>query len=512
MGNKIPSLETISNLPRDEWEDLCSSICTVIFLSHRVEDGFGKGNGLDAWRFNNDNVEGWQFRRFNSRLESNQARHIKENIKLAYERSIKELGKPLNWFTLIINIDPEPGHKGKKGEIERLIEIKEWSQQTFNLEFTFFGVSWVRTQLLKNPTLRPDLFEDLSAAISDTKQSILNGLFDIEKKIDQLSQQHELEKKIEKAFETLAREANKHFKRGRKYESQEEYIRSIESLEDAYHLLKDNSVDPQLEGRILTILAGVQTITGYLKAAIQNAKAAITMLTTDESREYLLFAKGNLAFAYYMSQEYATSEALFFEVLREFEMDGNLIEIVRTLGHITELYSMQNKIEKALEWAEKTKHAAMSLDDIIGISTFSISSMGVATNAIAAIGCLEGGSIYQDALYEAIASYEHIERLADLANLDRLKLNSKGQRARCIWHLDRLDEAAKLYSELSEEAHTLLPKLATDSKFNLALILLEGDKAEECKAHLIEARKEYLKIGDIASVADVDGVLDRHFK
>jgi hypothetical protein len=123
MSSKIPTLYTVSNLTSDEWEDLCSSICTLLFSSHRVEDRFGKGNGLDAWRQSNGNIEGWQFRRFNSRLGTSQATHIKDNIVLAQQRSISELKKPLVRFTLIFNIDPEPGHKGEKGEIERLSEI-----------------------------------------------------------------------------------------------------------------------------------------------------------------------------------------------------------------------------------------------------------------------------------------------------------------------------------------------------------------------------------------------------
>jgi hypothetical protein len=157
MSSKIPSLETVSNLTREEWEDLCSSLCSLLYSSHRVEDRFGKGNGLDAWRHDSGNVEGWQFRRFNLRLGDSQAAQIKENIILARERSILEIKKPLTRFTVIFNIDPEPGHKGKKGEIERLSEIEEWAKETFDIEFYFLGVTWVRTQLIKFPMIKPDL-------------------------------------------------------------------------------------------------------------------------------------------------------------------------------------------------------------------------------------------------------------------------------------------------------------------------------------------------------------------
>lgn len=512
MSSKIPTLETISNLTRDEWEDLCSSLCTLLFSSHRVEDRFGKGNGLDAWRVSNGSTEGWQFRRFNSRLGIQQAKHIKENIELAYGKSATEIKKKLTHFTIIFNIDPEPGHKGSVGEIEKLTEIEEWAKNTYDIEFNFLGVTWVRTQLVKYPTLRPDLFEDLTAAISDAKYSLQNGIFDILKKLDSIGGLHVLEEKINKAFETLTREANNHFERGQKYESQEEFIKAIESLKDALRLLQDNMVDQQLEGKILTFLAGVQTTAGYLSDAISNANKALCKLSPTEFRDYYLFAKGNLAFAHYMSQEYDKAEIVFYEILHEFERDGNLLEIVRTLGHITEMNSIRNDINKAIEWAERTKKSSQSLDNIIGISEISISSLGATADTMSAIGCLHGGEVNVRALRDAISTYEYIENIAGKANLSRMKLNSKAGRARCIWHLDRLDEAAKLYFEVSEEARPNLPKLSTDSKYNLALILSEMKNKKESKKLFVEAQQEYLKIGDMASVEDTKRMLNKFIK
>ena len=509
MSSKIPSLDTVSKLNREEWEELCSSICSLLYSSHRVEDRFGKGNGLDAWRYNAGKVEGWQFRRFNSRLGDSQALHIKENITLAYERAINEIKKPLAKFTVIFNIDPEPGHKGKKGEIERLSDIEAWAKERYGIQFYFLGVTWVRTQLIKYPTIRPDLFEDLGAAISDTKKIILEGIFDIQKNLDSIGAQHVLEEKLKKAFETLIREASKHFERGKKYESQEEFLRSIDSLEDALRLIQDNKVDEQLEGKILTFLAGVQAITGFLSGAIKNAEKALSKLSPDESREYFLFAKGNLAFGYYMSQNYSQSESIFYEILHEFERDGNLLEIVRTLGHITELHSIQDNIREALDYGERAKKAAKDLDKIIGISNISISTLGTTANAMAAVGCLHGGGVYTAALHDAIKIYEYIEKITGQNKEIRMRLNSKAARARCIWHLDHLDEAAKLYQEVSDEARPVLPKVSTDSKYNLALILSEMNKKDESRKLLLEAQQEYLKMGDLASVKDTKNMLEK---
>ena len=475
-----------------------------------MEDRFGKGNGLDAWRTDAGNIEGWQFRRFNSRLGASQASHIKKNIILAQERSVQEIKKPLSKFTIIFNIDPEPGHKEKKGEIERLVDIEEWAKNNYNINFNFLGVTWVRTQLIKYPTIRPDLFEDLNAAISDTKQTLLNGIFDIQKKLDGLGDNLPLEQKARNAFATLTREASKHFERGKKLESQEEFIRSIGSLEDALRLLQDNKVDEQLEGKILSFLSGVQTITGSLSEAIKNAESALSKLSSVESRDYFLFAKGNYAFAHYMSQEYKKSEVIFREILHEFESDGNLLEIVRTLGHITELHSLQNHIDKAIEWGERAKKASKSLDKIFGISEISLSTLGTAANVTSAIGCLQGGGVHPEALHEAIELYEYIEELAAKTQLIRIRLNSKAARARCVWHLDRLDDAAKIYEEVSTEAHSILPKVSTDSKFNLALLYSEMGQKEKCKKLLLEAQQEYQGMGDLPSVLDTKNALKNY--
>jgi hypothetical protein len=162
---RIPDIDQVASLSRDDWQDLCAAICSLLYGSHRVEDRFGKGNGLDAWREGAEGTEGWQFRRLDGRLGQPQINHLKENMILAHRRSIEEMQKPLITFTAVINIDPQPGHKGTKGEIERVEELRRWAKENYGINFSYKGVNWIRTQLLKNPELRPDLFEDLGEAI-----------------------------------------------------------------------------------------------------------------------------------------------------------------------------------------------------------------------------------------------------------------------------------------------------------------------------------------------------------
>jgi hypothetical protein len=68
MVNRTPFKGDLGKLLREEWEDLCALICTSFFSANRVEDHFGKGNGLDSFRETPNGVEGWQFKKTNNRL------------------------------------------------------------------------------------------------------------------------------------------------------------------------------------------------------------------------------------------------------------------------------------------------------------------------------------------------------------------------------------------------------------------------------------------------------------
>jgi hypothetical protein len=107
---RIPSLQDVAALDRDAWEDVCAALVALLFGAHRVEDRRGRGNGLDAWRRRHDGAYGWQFRRLDDRFGSVQAGKVRDNITNAIAWSISELGVPLRRFTLVLNIDPEPGH------------------------------------------------------------------------------------------------------------------------------------------------------------------------------------------------------------------------------------------------------------------------------------------------------------------------------------------------------------------------------------------------------------------
>ena len=221
--------------------------------------------------------------------------------------------------------------------------------------------------LLKNPTIKPELFEDVKAAINDVSESLHREIFDIKKELQNLLSQNPLEGKLKETFELLIREANTHYKRGMDLESEEEFRKSITSLEDATRLIVNKDINVELEGKILAFLSGVEVITGFLRNAIEHATRAIELLNDKENTvEHYVFARGNLAFALYMNQEYTKSKKYFLEILNHFESEGNLLEIVRTLSHLLELETQSGSIDSAIELIDRVQMASVELDKLLG--------------------------------------------------------------------------------------------------------------------------------------------------
>lgn len=507
MASRTPSQDDLNKLSRDEWENLCALICSSVYSTHRIEDHFGKGNGLDAFREIEDGVEGWQFRKFNDRLGSKQAARIKENIILAKEKCLSELKKPLLKFTIFFNIDPEPGHLNTTGEIERLTTIKEWSKVEQNINFTYMGITGVLQMLLKNPTLKPELFENVIEAISNVGASLHNDIFDIKKELQKLTNKNPLEGKLKEAFDLLIKEARTHYNRGKDLESEEEYRKSITSLEDALRLIENKDINVELEGTILAFISGVEVITGYLQKAIDHGSRAIELLHDKEkSVEHYVFAKGNLAYALYINQEYVNSKKYFLEILGYFESEGNLLEIVRTLNHLLELETQSGSLDSAFKYIDRIRFACAELDKLLGPTNVSASALGGVANLYAEVGVKLQN---KDFLNKAVELFTVIEIAAKKNDFKRMWLGSRSSRARCLWNLDKLEEAEQLYEEIIIEGKEFLPKVAIDAKFNLALLLIELKQLDKSKKLLTESVKEYEIIGDLPSVQDARNMLKK---
>lgn len=502
---RIPSIDDLAQLSRDEWQDLAMGLCSLLFSAHRVEDRFGKGNGLDGWRVVDGTLEGWQFRRFNDRLGGPQVDEIKADLDRAANRARSEHSCRLSAFTVVINIDPEPGHRGQKGEIQRLAELKTWAESTHGTMFSFLGVTWVRTQLLKYPFLRPDLFEDVTAAIDAARQDAKRQFARIEQQLEQLANLPEVQSRLDGAIALLLREARIHFERGNAQQEEEEYVKAIQTLQDASRLA-DGTLDLVLRGRILSLLAGVETIVGYLADAISHGRAAVALLKNADA-EYEMLALGNLAFSLNRAQHYTESDLLFAEVLRQAELRGDLTEVLRTLLHITEGLSERKRLDEASKYSERMLEVAKSVQRLGGgPSELTLSAQGAAANVFAAMASAANGSFPQGH-HRAIEIYANLEQVASKEGLRRIGVVSKAARATCVWHSDNPEAAEELFEEVADESLPDFLKFRADALLNLALVRSELGKYAEAEETATEASRLYYKIGDYASVEDAKRVL-----
>lgn len=505
MRRRIPTTEELASLSRDDWEALCAAICSLLYDAHRVEDHLGRGNGLDMWRETDQGIEGWQFRRLNERLGHSQIAKLKVNVNNASPWAIAELGRPLRKFTIVLNIDLQPSHRGAHGEIELMRDLSEWARVTHAIELAWHGISWVHARLLANPNLRPDLFEDIQAAVADAEKSISGGIDQIKARLDALEARTAADARLQKALSVLIREAKVHYERGSELHSNKEYSKSIVSLTDALRLVEDVNPDPNLMGQILAILSGVEALVGHLGDAVTHGQRGVRVLSELDDAEYMLFAQGNLAFALYRLQRYEEADGLLRQILRQYEERADLAEIARTLTHLVQMSLERGSFDDALAWGSRLGSAASALLQITGVSMLTLSALGATANVY-----LEVGRHLPDGMTLIVKAHEmyfELEELAEEADSKYLIFSARAQRARAAWMLGRPAEAESLYADVSVKAESEYPKLAADCQFNRALLLLELNEAAKARELLRDVKGRYIKIGDNASANDVEEIM-----
>src|SRR5687767_4743393 len=209
MKNRVPTTNDLQDLTRDEWEALGHDLCATMYNTERIEDRLGRGNGLDSFRQleAGGGIDGWQFRRFNSRLGQKQVNKLKDAVTRAVTACQDSLSAPLRTFTVFGSLDLEPGHGKQKGEDTRNSEFRQWCKTQYGVSAYYRGVTWVRSRLLKHPFLRPGMFEDLAGALTSMKEEILSSIGgdkDIRAALE------ELKKKSEGQLAVLVQEAKNH--------------------------------------------------------------------------------------------------------------------------------------------------------------------------------------------------------------------------------------------------------------------------------------------------------------
>lgn len=507
VRNRVPSLGEIAGLSRDDWQDLCTGICISLWGTHRVEDSRGKGNGLDAWREMNRQIHGWQFRRLNERFGDHQARTLRSNIELSVSRATSEMGLPLRRFTFVVNIDPEPGHKNSKGEIERLQEICNWAESSHKIDFRFKGVSWVRDRLLQMPYLKPEMFEDITAMMTELREALRNATNSGSIAGQMSDAMSAANAQNQALLARLLQEARSHFERGNEFQRQEEYTKSLVSLDDAWRLIELHPSSEELKARIRILQAGVCQISGLLDRSLQHAKEALILTEAPEARSMRPTATGNFGFISTILQHYELAEEHLLSALDQFEEQANLEETVRTLTHITALYAHQRMFTEAMSWSKRLTAAAKRLEEFTGPSELTFSALGETAALMTTCGeNIEGREGFL-LLTAALKMHDHLAQVAKKEGWMNQFVKAVSGRAHALWFLERQNEAITDYSIAIDTSNNRFWKIHADGLYNRGHIYLELRQIEQARIDLLQAKSVYIRIGDTASSHDVDRVL-----
>jgi tetratricopeptide (TPR) repeat protein len=504
---RVPTVQDLQGLTRDEWESLGHDLCATMYDAERVEDRLGRGNGLDALRQLEPagKIDGWQFRRFDDRLGDHQIEKLQEAVTRAVAACKNNLGRQLKTFTVFGNIDLQPGHLKAKGEDARFTEFQEWCKAQYNVKAVYRGVTWVRSRLLKHPHLRPDLFEDLAAAIELAKTEILQavgGDADIRKAFE------ELKARSAGQLAVLVTEAKRHFERGQKRGQDEDWLLAVESLKDAERLATAPGVERTLLAHIQAVLAGLLSMTGRLNEALDTGRRATTSASLESDASLLRLAQGNLAIVLADLQQYEEARSLFLEVLRMYEDAAELSEVVRTLTNLLHIDTSIRNWSGATTWAARLEEKRTRLDQMIGVTEVSLNAFGniASFRFKAALELPE--PLQTEELRQVQVLFQKLADASRLAEIRRTTIIAEATLASVLQHLGQYDDADDTFKRVIQTADDEgLAKLAADFRYNQAVMLDEAGGLGQAAIAAADAIIRYYTIGDQASMNDAELLL-----
>ncbi len=507
MTKRVPTAQDLQELSRDEWEALGHDLCATMYEAERVEDRLGRGNGLDAVRQlePEGNIDGWQFRRFDDRLGHKQIEKLQEAITRAVAACKRDRAGELRTFTVFGNIDLQPGHGKAKGEDARFAEFRKWFKEQYNIHAFYKDVTWVRSRLLKYPHLRPNLFEDISAQIESLRKETLQavgGSADTRKAFE------ELETRSAGQLAVLVREARTHFERGQKRGEDEDWQLAVESLRDAERLATAPGVEIGLLALIRSLLTGFLTVTGPLNGALETGRLAVAAAKAEGDASLLRLAQGNLAIALANAQEYEEARSLSLEVLRAYEDEAELSEVVRTLTHLLHIDTSIRNWSAAFTWAQRLHNKYTELDQLIGVTDLSLSALGNIAQLHLNIADVLPQPMRDEQLMKARDLFRQLIDASRLSKMTRTTIISECQFARSLHYLGQFDDANNEYDcAIGDADDADLPKVAADARYNQALMLMEGGRLDLAANAAANAAQRYFTLGDPASSKDAELLL-----
>jgi hypothetical protein len=168
----------------------------------------------------------------------------------------------------------------------------------------------------------------------------------------------------------------------------------------------------------------------------------------------LRLAQGNIALALYKLQRYDDATKIFEELLPQYEQDGNLLEVVRTLEHLAEMRCNSGDVRLAMLWAERLKVAAHTLVQTQGtISDLTVASLGMYANVLIAAATPDiADNVRRQMLTDAIKTLESVRKMSVFVRSPMTALIARAQVAKAAWGLDDLAQEDIAFQKVISEA------------------------------------------------------------
>lgn len=506
---RTPTAQDLNNfLDNMKWEDLCNQICVEEFLTRRVDDSNGKGNGLDAYKILDDNLLiGYQFKKYKKNFSDSQIETLQKNIKLAQKKCLTDFSRKLHKFIVVFNLNLEPSHYSVDGDFKKFeSRVVKWAKEKYDVQVEYLDLNWVHTKLLKYPYLCPELFEE-----NLTTNTFHAGIEPLEKKMNKLIEMSQGNKYINKLIE----ESNIHYSRAKEGNYLKRIDNAILNLKDAIRLLDVNGecIDLEFRGKILMCLSGMYVLTFKNSDAITCAEEAINILRDDDDKAY---CKGNWAFALLGSSgDLNFSEKLFSEVLEYFKRKSDSSEIIRTLSHLLQIYIYQDRMNEVISYSAKLDLIIKENIDLRGeLTDVILSAQGVIANSYGYLGDCGYVEYYQYSLN----IFTKIMDIYKNNGIDFMYYKAKASKAMLLCKMDKEDEGKFEFDEAIFEIKAQLNQIHDDGLYQLLAItlfnkafMIDELNIVEKRNTLLEAENIYTQIGDIDTVQQIRDELDQIF-
>ena len=499
----------IAELTRDQFEELCLFLLRQEIGSalHRVEDRKGSGNGLDAVVVQEE-ILGFQIRCYDQQNTHHFNNHHKAGVIDSIEKAqtwSKSLNKRLSHYTLICNVDLQPGDFGKV--LDWFMDIED----KYQVVTDFRPLLWVYDAVLRAPrAVRDEFFGPSPVDIKDHLSHISTVQIEqgkmleaIQQQLNQFAQKNQADSL---AIQRLIREAQTHYSKAKQKQDDLAFKDAVEKARDAKRLLEEHWENEPLFADIIYILATCLFGMGNWSEAANEFDQAEKLYQKRGNLADALFARGNAARARRDIANDDTGLETFLELYEIWDLEGNLNNILASILNIGNCYQATHRELLAISWYSKGIQrideakeylnpmewidyipAYLQLWGSLGTTAQQIGSFPGAREAYDAV---ERGALLDKRMSE-IPQIKHI-RGQNLANRATLNIYEKQWKA-------ALDDAITAESLLKQFQDYKALGIAT---YNKGEAFLHLDNPTGANQAFSQATKYFKEIGFVSDEAD----------